>query len=399
MRTPHIAVVVVVVACLFASISSAAEWFVAPDGVATNRGTKESPWDLVSAVSGRQTVNAGDTVFLRGGKYKGKFEFKLAGKPGAPVHVRPVAGERATIIDSSTSVVAPADHLWIRDLEITGSTPVDKRISKERGSHPKDLADSDGLNIHAGSNCKFINLVIHDNVRGGVGWWVGSTDSELYGCIIYDNGWVGPDRGHGHCIYVQNKRGGTKAIDNCILTVPHDGSYTMHAYGSSRAFVDDFVIRNNIAFARGPFLVGGGAPSHGIKVTGNCLHGVPMMLGYGAENEDCEVRDNVAPRGINIRKFKRAVDEGNVREMPASRVMVLPNRYDPDRAHVAVYNGAKAAEVSIDVSKFLKRGERYRVMRAMDIYGKPVVSGTCDGEVVRVPAGGEFSALVVFKER
>jgi hypothetical protein len=173
----------------------------------------------------------------------------------------------------------------------------------------------------------------------------------------------------------------------------------MHAYGSSKAFVDDFVIRNNIAFARGPFLIGGGAPSHGIKVIGNYLHGVPMMLGYGAENEDCEVRDNVVPRGVEIRKFKKVIDDGNVREMPASHVVLLPNKYDPNRAHVAVYNGAKAKEAAIDVSAFLKRGERYRVMRALDIYGQPVTSGTCDGDVVRVPVDGEFAALVVFKER
>jgi hypothetical protein len=221
-RTVRTACIAVLAACLVASVSSAAEWFAAPDGLATNEGTKGSPWDLASAVSGRQRVNAGDTLFLRGGAYKGKFEFKLAGKPGAPIHVRPVAGERVTIIDSSTSVVAPADHLWIRDLEITGSTPVEKRVSRERGSHPKDLPDSDGINIYAGSNCKFIDLVIHDNVRGGVGWWTPSTDSEMYGCIIYDNGWVGPDRGHGHCIYAQNKAGSTKTIENCILTVPHE---------------------------------------------------------------------------------------------------------------------------------------------------------------------------------
>jgi len=38
------------------------------------------------------------------------------------------------------------------------------------------------LSIYTGKACKFINLIIHDNVKGGVGWWVGSTDSEFHGC-------------------------------------------------------------------------------------------------------------------------------------------------------------------------------------------------------------------------
>jgi hypothetical protein len=77
--------------------------------------------------------------------------------------------------------------------------------------------------------------------------------------------------------------------------------------------------------------------------------------------------------------------------------VLQPNKYDPDRAHVAVYNGAKAKEVAVDVSTFLKRGERYRIVRALDLYGQPVAAGVCEGDAMRVPVNGVFEALVILK--
>ena len=249
-------------------VENARHYFVGPEGKAENPGTSAAPWDLASALSAKQKVAPGDIVWVRGGTYKGKFEVKLAGKEGAPVHVRSVPGERATILDSDVVVSKPSDYLWLWDLEIAGSVPVEKRETKQTGSWPSDLPGSGGLTINAGTGSKFINLAIHDNVGGGVGWWVGAIDGEFHGCLIYANGWRAPDRGHGHCIYTQNKDG-VKTISNCIMSVAFDGSYTMHAYGSAKAFVDNYVIEDNIAFGKGPFLVGGGKPSNNIKVRRN----------------------------------------------------------------------------------------------------------------------------------
>src|SRR5207253_3191665 len=117
-----------------------------------------------------------------------------------------------------------------------------------------------------------INLVIHDNSQG-VSWWSESKDSELYGCILFDNGWAGTDRGHGHAVYTQNKDG-TKTIADCIFTGGY--GYSLHAYGSSRADVDNYLIVGNIAYNADTFLIGGGKPSHHIRVFENLLYGVPM---------------------------------------------------------------------------------------------------------------------------
>jgi hypothetical protein len=256
--------------------------------------------------------------------------------------------------------------------------------------------------VHAGEGCKFINLYIHDNVKGGVSWWVGSRNSEMHGCIIHSNGWRAPDRGHGHCIYTQNREG-VKVISGCILSVPHDGSYTLHAYGSSRAYVDHYLIRDNIAYEKGPFLVGGGRPSRGIRVLRNYLHGVDLRLGYGAENEDCEVRGNVIARGsLGIRKFKKVVEEDNRQELPEKLAVLIPNAHDTRRAHLAIYNGDGAREVQVEVvvkaAPFLKPGDRFRLLDPKDLYGKPVHRGTCRDETITVPVKGEFAVFVMLKE-
>lgn len=380
-------------------VEGAKEHFVGPEGRAENPGTREAPWDLASGLNGQQKVAPGGIIWVRGGTYTGKFEVKLAGKEGEPIHVRAWPGERATIMDSGMTVVAPANHIWLWDLEIAGSAPVQKRQTAQTGSHPTDLPGREGLNVYAGRACVYINLIIHDNVGGGVGWWVQSTDSEFHGCIIYDNGWRAPDRGHGHCIYTQN-RDGIKTISHCILSVPNDGSYTMHAYGSSRAYVDNYVAEDNIAWEKGPFLIGGGRPSHNIKVFRNYLHGIDMRIGYGAQNEDCEVRDNVIARGtLSIQKYNRIVDDGNVKGLPDMKAVLIPNKYDPNRAHLAIYNGGKANQVQVDVAAFMKSGDRYRVMNPKDFYGKPIVEGQCDGTRIAIPMSGQFAPFVLVKQR
>jgi len=378
-------------------IEGAREYFVSTEGKAENPGTREAPWDLASALAGEHSVGGSDIIWVRGGVYRGKFEVKLAGKEGAPVLVRAYTGERVTIMDSGITVVEPASYVWLWDLEITGSVPVEKRVTGQSGSSPTDLPGGDGLNVYAGKGCKYINLVIHDNVGNGVGWWVGSTESEFHGCLIYNNGWRGPDRGHGHCIYAQNSQG-IKTISSCIMSVPYDGCYTMHAYGSSRAYVDNFLVEDNVACEKGPFLVGGGRPSHNITVLRNYLYGVSMRIGYGAENEDCQIRDNVVAGGtLTIEKFRQVADEGNVRGLPDKKSVLIPNKYDPDRAHMVIFNGKRARQVTVGVAPFLKRGESFRLMNPKDFFGKPVQEGKCDGEEITVPMTGEFATFVLLR--
>ena len=417
-----------------ASSGWAADWYVSVGGKGTGDGSPERAWDLGSVFGGRKKeVRPGDTVWVGGGTYKfadrklgsAGFEVKLAGTKGRCVVVRAARGSRVTI-DGGLSVRAGCDYLWIRDLEIVVSENLPggpSRVLSEGGSHPKSYARPwGGLNVYGGKGCKYINLVIHDNAQG-ISWWKGSTGSEVYGCIIYDNGWKGPDRGHGHAIYTQNADG-VKTISDCIIT----GGFgqTMQAYGSKRAYVDNYLITGNIAYAGLRFLVGGGRPSRGIRVRENMLHGVSMQIGYNApHNEDCEVRDNIiVDGGLSIVRYKKAVREGNLVVAPraprptdeAPRAIVRGNKYDANRANVAIYNWAGKDSVSVKagvirdiqpktpkgartyLKQFLKRGDAYRLMDPRDFYGKPLLSGKYDGKAIKVPMKNrKFAVLVLLK--
>jgi hypothetical protein len=391
-----------------AVVGRGADWYVAPGGRTANPGTREAPWDMASALDGRKGVRPGDTIYLLEGTYRRRpnelFDIRLAGAPEKPIYLRPVRGHRARI-DGGLAVQSPSAHVWIQDLEVFVSEPVPEQ-PVGAGSSPTDLNRPwGGLHMHGGSNCKYINLVIH-HCNQGMSCWKGEVDPEIYGCLLYDNGWLGEDRGHGHCIYTQNDEG-VKTISNCIMTCRYEGSYTMHAYGSERAYVNNYLVTENICYGRGPFLIGGGRPSHGIHVRRNYLYGVDMRIGYGAPyNEDCEVRDNVVVNGaLEISHYRNAVQEGNLvladnTVRPAGfKSILLPNRYDPNRAHLAIYNWGKAEAVDVETGDFLREGDAIELLDPRNPFGEPVASATCRSGKIHIPVQGEFAVFIVKARR
>ncbi|UCG57748.1 MAG: right-handed parallel beta-helix repeat-containing protein [Phycisphaerales bacterium] len=381
-------------------------WYVDPDGRSGNAGTADAPWDIGSALGGRQKVEAGDTLYLTAGTYRRRpnelFEVRLVGSAEHPIQVRPAAGQRARI-DGGLSVQSPSQHVWIRDLEILVSEPLPhKPVSP--GSHPKDLSrPAGGLHMHGGKGCKYINLIIH-NCNQGISCWKNELNPEIYGCIIYDNGWLGTDRGHGHCIYTQNEEG-VKLISNCIMSCRFDGTYTLHAYGSERAYVDNFLAEKNVCYGKGPFLIGGGRPSHNIRVFGNYLYDVDMRIGYSAPyNEDCEIRDNtIVNGGLNVVRYRNVRRQGNLvipkdGQRPAGvKTILLPNRFDENRAHLVIYNWAKAKKVEVRAERFLKDGEPFRLKDPKDFHGPAVARGKCRAGKITAPAESEFAVFVVLR--
>src|SRR5450759_4222902 len=73
------------------------QFFVSPDGKSSGDGSMERPWDLATALAGPGAVQPGDTIWLRGGTYRGGFRSSLSGRKGAPIIVRQYPGERAVI--------------------------------------------------------------------------------------------------------------------------------------------------------------------------------------------------------------------------------------------------------------------------------------------------------------
>ena len=81
-------------------------------------------------------------------------------------------------------------------------------------------------------------------------------------------------------------------------------------------------------------------------------------------------------------------------------VYVRPNKYEPGRGHVAVYNWQRRPSVEVDLRTVLRPGARYAVHNVQDLYGKPVASGAYDGKPVKLPTlmspiAPEFDAFLV----
>jgi hypothetical protein len=133
-----------------------------------------------------------------------------------------------------------------------------------------------------------------------------------------------------------------------------------------------------------------------------------MRIGYSApHNEDCEIRDNVILGGqLQINNYKKVVKEGNLvlgkadpRPKGAdARVELRPNRHDPNRANLVVFNWANQPTVGVEPAPLLKPGDDYRMMDPRDFFGKPLLAGTFDGKPIRAPVAGEFAAFVLLKE-
>lgn len=476
LRAAVVGLIVIAASLGFAATARAAEFFVAPDGKPTNAGTRESPWDLPTALAHPAAVKPGDVIWLRGGTYSGHVSSKLAGTPEQPITVRQAPGERATIdcrrADGQPTIFAvDGPDVRFQDFEVTCSEP--RRATPQSGSWPTDL-------YRGGIQCKgdrvsFINMAIHDCATG-LGMWSAGESGEAYGCLIYNNGWTGPDRGHGHGIYTQNERGTKKIVDNLIF---NQFGYGLHAYGSSKATLEGYHIEGNVLFDNG-ILVGDGSRSSNILVGGNNraarialvsnyvyhtgLEQTCLQIGYGPKSVDLELRNNTIAGFMRIMDWERAVVEGNtfvgktslielhaadvkafrwnknrylsnelrfapfavmapngktIGDWPKWRertgfdadgqyekgtprgteVFMRPNRYEPGRANVVVFNWGKAATVDIDLKNVVKPGAAFRIVRATDFYGQSVVRGKYEGAPIKLPMEAKPSPAPIGMEK
>lgn len=400
------------------------DFYVAPTGSPAGDGSLDNPWDLPTALNQPSAVHPGDKIWLRGGTYRGKFNSSLTGTSSAPITVRQYPSERATLDGGNTSGAAiltvQGAYTWYWGFEIMSSDP--NRVSATDLNDPPDIHRGDGIDMSSGtgSGLKFINLVIHD-ARQGIGWWKEAIDSEIYGCLIYYNGWESTARGSGHGIYAQNQTGTKKITDNVIFS---GFGYGIHAYGSSKAFLDNFLLQGNTLFNSGDLspsgpsavlLVGGGSVAHNPQILGNYLYRQTtgdvsdFDMGYSAGCASPTVTGNYVATTTNFVNCTSGLSlagntfYGNITgfspsafpnnsylSSPPTRVQVFvrPNFYEPGRANITVFNWARSAAVSVDLSELLDEGDEFVVRNAEDFFGPPVISGTYSGGSVEIPMEG-----------
>ena len=424
-------------------------FYVTINGSPNGNGSLTQPWDLDSALLNRsQRIKPGDTVLVRGGTYlpqiePRKFNIKLYGGERSPITVRAYPGERV-IIDGGIEIYDPNLVFW--GFEITNSDT--DRVAEQSGSSPDDLTRAGGVGIYA-ANVKLINNVIHDG-RGGISAFDDAVNAVIYGNISYNNGWKGPDRGHGHGLYAQNQTGTKIIAENIIFN--NFGAYSVHIYRENGPLYN-FDLIGNITF-NNTFLVGGSQPANNINVYENYVYNTTARFGYGSTSNgqisivgnrfwnldstslvvkwwnqvtlknncifnnhstavDLQYPNQYSPYDWNSNAYlvnsgtPFRIDDSShnwtawrhltgfdsngtlERSQPTkTEVFVRPNFYEPKRGNIIIYNWVKANTVQVDISALgLAMGDQYTLHNAQNFYQNPI-SGTFEGKPLDIPMTG-----------
>lgn len=230
---------------LLAALSGACAantWYVSPVGSPSGNGTINQPWDLQTALNQPPSVQPGDLIYMRGGTYStanyNGFQNNLNGSASAPIVVRNYPGERAQIdgLINAYALYDSGSYTWWWGIEFMSSNTF--RITGQTYGW-----SATGI-FMAGSGNKYINCVVHDT-QGGFYGYSASPNNEIYGNLIYYNGFAGSDRNHGHNIYLQNSTGTKWVTDNIDFDAADEG---MQIYGSGNADVIGFDVEGNAFF-------------------------------------------------------------------------------------------------------------------------------------------------------
>lgn len=414
-----------------------ADFYVSPNGSSAGNGSLASPWNLATALSHPSSVKPGDTIWLRGGTYVGRFLSTLTGAVGKPIVLRQYPGERATIDGNDGGNTATIDirgaYTWYWGFEVTNSSPM-------RTSATPDPPSSRGSGIDFFSRgSKLVNLVVHDTAQG-VLTVANAPDAEVNGCLLYYNGYDGSDRGHGHGIYVQNETGTKRIVDNILFS---QFGYGIHAY-TEGSKLDELYFEGNTSFHNGVlsqvtglttnFLIGAsGAAAASPEASGKVAKktslvsnysyfpsgGTAANLGYSKGIASPTLLDNYLVGGAAlalVNAFRPITMTGNTlygtltglegSEFPNNtyfssrptgvRVFVRRNQFEPGRANITVYNWDRAASVGVSLKGILGKDAAYEIRNAQNFFGPAVLSGTYDGSsTLQIPMNGLAPAAPV----
>ncbi len=388
---------------------AASVYYVTPNGSPSGDGSAARPLDLATALSTASPARGGDTIWVRAGTYRGPYNAQLSGTSTASITIRAYPGERATIDAypvGGEPLAVTGSNLVIWGLEIMSSDPNRIEGQNSRGASGIDIL---------GANVKIVNMVVHDNINGIGAWMV--PDTEIYGNVIYNNGVEGTDRGHGHSIYAQNNSPNPKRIvDNVMM---NSYSIGMQAY-TVNGRIDNIYTEGNIAFNHGllslvsgvkaNFLWQGPSPTNPSMIS-NYSYYSPGLNGRTADlTGPCVnpvIENNYLVQGwIRLDCGPGTIDGNTVYGDPggmaaypnntflASRptgvkIFIRPNRYEPGRANIAIFNWDLQPRVSVSLSSIgLGVGTPFEIRDAENFYGTPLVAATYDGNPVSIPMTG-----------
>lgn len=405
------------------------EWHVTTTGSSDGDGSLENPWDLASTLYTQpESVQPGDTIWLHGGTYSGYFYSRLTGSETAPIIVRNYDNQRV-IIDGGTgsdpghfvgqsAFYVGGSDAWYWGLEVMSSS--EQRTTAETGSIPTDLNRAYSFYIE-GPRTRFINNIVHDAAQG-FGFWTPAVNAELYGNLVYYNGWEAPDRGHGHGIYAQNDTGLKYIANNFVFK---NFGWGLHAY-TQGGRINNIMTEENTFFESGALSVAGRTLDmlHGgyqiaqnpilfnnatyMTQTDNDGLGGALGLGYVAGCDRATVANNyfAAKSAIDLSsdcphtEIKNNLFYGTApgsmsTDYPdntytssapdSNNIISRQNTYEPNKIYMTIYNWENTDSVAADLSDLLVAGDTYEIYDVQNYFGDPITSGTYSGTTLDVP--------------
>lgn len=304
---------------------------------------------------------SGDTIYLRAGTHALTADTTLT---ASGITIKSYPGEHAVIDLASSDLTISGTSIVIENLEIMSSDGV--RETENAGSHPEDITL--GAIIVHGHLLTLIGCTIHDIQQ--FGWWSAAHGGLMRDCLLYNVGWIAPDRGHGHLLYSQHAGDTVRAVDNCIFGQSY--AWGVHHYANS-ARLDNLTLSRIIHYT--DLAVIGGEPQcpsvAGIILDECAFWDCSTDLGYTAVNlYDLTLTANYfGLRNRTVKSGWQSVTEtGTVHKTTGDNdAFVYPCQTAPRVAHIAVFNWQQLAAVSVDVSALsLTVGASYRLRNALD---------------------------------
>jgi hypothetical protein len=233
------------------------------------------------------------------------------------------------VLGGDALVVGGSDAVYM-DFEVLNSDPV----RTDPVFNTQDAPRLRGECVwHDGPRTRLVNLVVHD-CQDGVFSTIGAVGGEVYGLVIYNNGYLAGGQANGHGMYVANTAGEKRIVDTIAFNNFNNGFKEVSQTGNAVGLHNEGVVGfNNGAPLAGAstnveanarmagLLVGAdGGISDRVTVTNSFFYiptgyiGTPLRLGYVAANGSINVTGNYIAgggTGVDMKNWGRATVTGN----------------------------------------------------------------------------------------
>jgi hypothetical protein len=247
------------------------------------------------------------------------------------------------------------------------------------GIHIFTILGQDGLtNLHAEGNVAFNNgAVTTDPVNSpSANILVGGSEPVRNGTLVDNMTYFSPNVG------VHNLLVGFSMTANQDITVRNNyavGGMLLLEVGRWQSFT---MTDNSLFGATSDMIWLRDSTLSGFQLANNRYYRDSSADAWGYRNTDYHFAPWQQITGVG------ASDRAALSPPAEPKVFLRPNRYEPGRANLIIYNWSRQAAVPVDLSGVVQVGDVYEIRNVQNFFGAAVATGTYGGGPVDVPMSG-----------